>query len=200
MYGYALMIPIVTIILFYLMPRFQYSDWKTKWKSRLKSEWNNWYQNNLLILIYGLLIILIPVLFYVLIFNINAYVMVTPPIPFFNSTMILYILMAIVTFYMDYLLVKDLKLKHSTILIVLRSLSLFIFFLFMPVPPFLFTGVPISGDIAQILIISLIGFVFWIVIMIMLLLKKIYKNIIPVILMVFFPLIVFLLFLFLRLF
>ncbi len=199
LFGYALIIPIVTIILFLLIPRFEYSDWKSKWKSHLKSEWNHWYQNNFKLLLYGIIIVIMPVLFYVIIFNFNAYQMKSVPIPFFNTTMILYLSMGISTFFMDYLLVRGLKTQHSMILIFLRPLTLLIFFIFIPIPAFSFTGLPISGEIGQILIFSLIGLVFWIVLMLMIQLRKIYKNIFPVMLIFFFPLIIFLLFVFIRL-
>jgi hypothetical protein len=198
LFGYSLIIPIATIILFLLMPRFGYSDWKSKYRSHLKTEWNDWYSNNLKLLLYGLSIVMVPVLFYVIIFNFNANLMTSFPIPFFNTTMILYLSMGISTFYMDYLLIRGMKIQHSIILIGLRSLTLIIFFTFIPIPPFVFTGLPLSGEIAQILIFSLIGLVFWAVLMLMRLLKKIYKNIMPVMLIFFLPLIIFLLFLVIR--
>ena len=136
-----------------------------------------------------------PILFFVLIFNFNAYQMIKPPIPFFNTTMILYLSMGISTFFMDYLLVRGLKTQHSMILIFLRPLTLMIFYIFIPIPAFSFTGLPISGEIGQILIFSLIGLVFWIVLMLMIQIRKIYKNLLPVMLIFFFPLIIFLLFL-----
>ena len=150
-------------------------------------------------LVYGLFIIIVPVLFYVSIFNYNAFLMTSFPIPFFNPTMILYLSMGISTFYMDYLLVRRLKFQHSFILIALRSLTLIIFFIFIPIPAFGFTGLPISGEVAQILIFSLIGLVFWLVLTIMRLFKIIYKNLILIILIFIFPLIIYLLFLFVRL-
>ena len=152
LFGYALIIPIATIILFLLMPRFEYSDWKSNWKSHLKSEWNYWYQNNFKLLLYGIIIVIMPVLFYVIIFNFNAYQMTSFPIPFFNTTMILYISMGISTFFMDYLFIRGLKTKHSMLLIFLRSFNLIIFFVFVPISAFSFTGLPISGEIAQVLI------------------------------------------------
>ena len=198
LFGYALVIPIITVILFIFLPRFEYPDWKSRWKSQLKTELLNWYRYDSKLLCYSLPIVIIPVLYLVLIFNLNAYLMMSFPIPFFNFTVLLYLSMAISTFLMDYLLIRDLKIQHSFLLIGLRSLTLIIFFLFIPVPAFSFTGIPISGEIAQILIFSLIGLVFWIVLMLMLLFKIIYKNIIPVILIFTLPLIVFLLFLYLR--
>ncbi|MFX0186920.1 MAG: alpha/beta hydrolase [Candidatus Hodarchaeota archaeon] len=198
LFGYSLIIPIATIILFLLMPRFGYSDWKSKYSSHLKTEWNDWYNNNLKLLLYGLSIVMVPVLFYVIIFNFNANLMTSFPIPFFNTTMILYLSMGISTFYMDYLMIRGIKTQHSIILIGLRSLTLIIFFTFIPIPPFGFTGLPISGEIAQILIFSLMGLVFWAALMLMRLLKKIYKNIIPVMLIFFLPLTIFLLFLVIR--
>ncbi len=198
-FGYALIIPIATIILFLLMPCFEHSDWKSKWKSHLNSEWNYWYQNNSRLLLYGIIIVIMPILFYVIIFNFNAYQMIKSPIPFFNTTMILYLSMGISTFFMDYLLIRGLKTQHSMILIFLRPLTLVIFYIFIPIPAFSFTGLPISGEIGQILIFSLIGLVFWFVLMLMIQLRKIYKNILPVMLIFFFPLIIFLLFVFIRL-
>jgi hypothetical protein len=198
LFGYALVIPLITIALFIFLPRFEYADWKSRWKSQLKSEMLNWYQKDLKFLCYGLTIVIIPVLFFVLIFNLNAYLMMTFPIPFYNSTLLLYLSMAISTFMMDYLLIRNFKIQHSVLLIGLRSLTLIIFFFFVPIPAFSFTGLPISGEIAQILIFSLIGLVFWIVLMLMLVFKMLYKNIILVILIFTFPLIVFLLFLYLR--
>ena len=198
-FGYSLFIPITTILVFLLIPKFENPDWKSEWKTQLMNDLKNWYKNHLKNLIYGIFIIVIPVFFYVSIFNYNAFLMTSFPIPFFNSTMILYLSMGISTFYMDYLLVKRLKFQHSFILIALRSLTLIVFFAFVPIPAFGFTGLPISGEIAQVLIFSLIGVVFWLVIIIMRLFKIIYKNLIPVMLLFLLPLIIYLLFLLLRL-
>ncbi|MFX1394558.1 MAG: alpha/beta hydrolase, partial [Promethearchaeota archaeon] len=82
-FGYALIIPIATIILFLLMPRFEDSEWKKEWKLNLKTDFNDWYKNNLKLLLYGLSIIVIPVLFYIIIFNFNANLMTSIPISFF---------------------------------------------------------------------------------------------------------------------
>ena len=198
-FGYSLIIPIITILAFLLLPKFESPNWKFEWKTQLKNDFKNWYKNHLKNLVYGLFIIIVPVLFYVSIFNYNAFLMTSFPIPFFNPTMILYLSMGISTFYMDYLLVRRLKFQHSFILIALRSLTLIIFFIFIPIPAFGFTGLPISGEVAQILIFSLIGLVFWLVLTIMRLFKIIYKNLIPIILIFIFPLIIYLLFLFVRL-
>ena len=197
--GYSLIIPTITILGFLLLPKFDNPSWKSEWKTQLKNDLKNWYKFHLKNLVYGLFIIVVPVLFYVLIFNYNAFLMTSFPIPFFNSTMILYLSMGISTFYMDYLLVKRLKFQHSFILVALRSLTLIIFFVFVPIPAFGFTGLPISGELAQVLIFSLIGVVFWLVITIMRLFKIIYKNLIPVMLIFLLPLIIYLLFLLLRL-
>ena len=198
LFGYALIIPLITILLFIFIPRFEHADWKSRWKSEFKSKMLKWYQTDLKLLCYSIPIVIIPVVFYILVFNLNAYLMITFPIPFFNATLLLYLSMAISTFLMDYLLIRNLKIQHSILLIGLRSITLIIFFLFIPVPAFSFTGLPITGEIAQILIFSLIGLVFWIVLMLMLAFKMIYKNLIPVILIFTFPLILFLLFFYLR--
>ena len=198
-FGYSLFIPITTILVFLLIPKFENPDWKSEWKTQLMNDLKNWYRNHLKNFVYGLFIIIVPVFFYVSIFNYNAFLMTSFPIPFFNSTMILYLSMGISTFYMDYLLVKRLKFQHSFILIALRSLTLIIFFAFVPIPAFGFTGLPISGEIAQVLIFSLIGVVFWLIIIIMRLFKIIYKNLILVMLLFLLPLIIYLLFLLLRL-
>ena len=107
--------------------------------------------------------------------------------------------LGISTFFMDYLFIRGLKTKHSMLLIFLRSFNLIIFFVFVPISAFSFTGLPISGEIAQVLIFFLIGLVFWVVLMLMIQIRKIYKNLLPVMLIFFFPLIIFLLFLFIRL-
>ncbi|MHA1344384.1 MAG: alpha/beta hydrolase, partial [Promethearchaeota archaeon] len=75
-YGYFLFFPSIVIIFMLFIHNPEYNDWKSEWKS--------WYEKDLKIFLLGLSIIVIPVLIYIFIYNYNAYLMITPPIPFFT--------------------------------------------------------------------------------------------------------------------
>jgi len=179
-YGYFIFIPIATIVLLLFIPRLDYSDWR--------SEWISWKENKLDLLLYSVPIILIPVVFFGAIYNINAIIMVSSPLPLFNLTTISYSTLIIASVMMDYLLLRGWKFKHTFLLIGLRPLTLFIFFLFVPIPEFTYLG----GIIIHVLFLSLIGIVFWILLIINEIFSYVFKNKVAIILIIALPLIVFL--------
>jgi len=186
MYGYFLIIPIVTLTLMLFIPSSDYLDWK--------SEWHNWYENKLKIFLVGIAIPIVPVLLYVVIFNLNAHLMITSPIGFFTPTLLIYLSMVLSSVMMDCLLLRGWKLKHTIILIGLRPLTLLLFLIFVPIPSIPFVG----GYLIHIILISLIGIIFWMMFIQLKLFEMIFKNKIVIILIVALPIIVFLLHRFFR--
>lgn len=152
-YGYLMLIPMVTIFLLVFAPDPNFSDWRAELKTIEKQKIKT--------LSYGLILIAIPTFTYILIYNLNAFLMRSQPIPFFTTTTLIYLSGIILTIMMDYMLIRGLPLRYSLILIGLRSLSLLIFFLIIPLPAFLYLG-EIGEGILYILIISLVGVVMWV--------------------------------------
>ncbi len=185
-YGYLLCVPLVTIVLLQIYLNYKHY--------RSKSDWEQWLKKDLKIFCYGCVLTIGPILFLVLLFNLNSAFMMAPQIPFFTSTALGYFIAFISSIMMDSLLIRDLEFKHTTLLFGLRPLTVLIFYLFVPIPPFIFLG----GVIIQILFISLIGIVLWIILMIVEIIGNVYKNRIIVVMIISLPIIVGLTYLFFR--
>jgi len=179
-YGYFIFIPLATIIILLFIPREEYPNWNAEWK--------NWKQNSLKTFLYSAPIILLPVISFVIIFNINSILMISGLIPFFTQTTITYISIIMFSVIMDYLLLRGWIFKHTIILIGLRPLTLFVFWLFVPIPEFTYLG----GIIVHILFLSLIGIVFWMLVIITEVFSIAFKNKITVLLIIGLPIIIFL--------
>ncbi len=180
LYGYFLVVPAVVTILLLFIPNTKYSDWKEEWK--------HWKDDDLGTFLYGIPIIIVPILVYVIIYNVNASLMMKPPIPFFTSTLLVYYFAFLLSLGMDFLLIRGWKLKHTLLLWGLRPITLLLFYLFVPVPPFEYLG----GIIVNFLILGLIGIVFWILLAMISLIRTIYLNKIVVITIILLPILVFL--------
>ena len=178
--GYFLVIPIVSVIISSFITSAEYSSWKVEWK--------HWKDKSLGTLLYGIPIILIPVFIYTAIYTINAWNMMKSPIPFFTSTTFVYYFAFLMTIVMDFLLIRGWKIKHTLLLWGLKPLSLLVFYVFVPVPPFGYLG----GTIINFLILGLIGIVFWFLLLMINYLRRIYINKLVVITMLLLPTIVFL--------
>jgi pimeloyl-ACP methyl ester carboxylesterase len=179
-YGYFMIIPIVSVIILIFIPSTEYSDWKEEWK--------HWKDESLGTFLYGIPIIVIPVLVYVSIQSVNAWDMMKPPIPFFTSTTLVYYFAFLTSFIMDFLLIRGWKIKHTLLLWGIKPLSLLLFYIFIPVPPFEYLG----GLLIHFLILGLIGIVFWVLLIMTNLVRRIFINKIVVISIFLLPIIVFL--------
>ncbi|MHA1147853.1 MAG: serine aminopeptidase domain-containing protein [Promethearchaeota archaeon] len=179
-YGFFIAFPLMVIAVLIFIPSSSYDDWKTEWRA--------WIDNDLKKLLYSISIILIPSLFFVLIYNLSAMIALEEAIPFFTSTMVIYLIIALGNILADLSLTRGWKLHHIVLLIGLRSLSLLIFFLFIPIPEVPFFG----GYMIHILLIGLIGVIFWIIIIVIKLMKLIFRSEVTVILLLFLPMIIFL--------
>ncbi|TFF95330.1 MAG: hypothetical protein EU544_02990 [Promethearchaeota archaeon] len=180
-YGYFLTIPLITIGLMLFIKSSEYENFKDEWKM--------WFENSMKKTLLSSLIIIIPVLLFVTIHNYIAIITINEPIPFFSSTALVYLLIGFSVLFADLMLIRGWKLKHSLFLIGLRSLTLLIFFLFVPIPEFPFFG---EGYLVHVLIISLIGVVLWIGILATKLMKLVIKSEFSSLLIVLLPLVVFL--------
>lgn len=185
-YGYFLAIPMTTIILMLFIHNPEFPDWK--------SEWKDWYKNDLKPFSYSIWIIIVPIILYVLIFNWDGFLTKRESIPLFTTTSLIYLAIIFSLIFSDYLLIRGWKFKHTILLIGLQPLTLFVFYLFVPIPPFSYLG----GMTVHILVLSLIGIVFWVILFIITLLRKIFKSRITVVAILFLPLLVFLMYRFFR--
>jgi len=180
LYGYFLVVPLVTSILLIFIPSSEYST--------RKREWQNWKSKSLPTFLYGILITYIPVLIYVTFYMTNAWTMMKSPIPFYTSTSLFYYFAFVSTFSMDLLLIRGWKIKHTLFLWGLKPLALFLFYIFVPVPPFEYLG----GILVHLLILGLIGIVFWILLAMVNFIRRIYINKLVVISILILPILVFL--------
>ncbi len=186
-YGYCLAIPLATFVILLFVPSSDFSDWKKEWRS--------WYKNDREVFFYGLCTISIPVFIYVLVFNLNAYVMKSSPVPFFTSTTLVYLMMGFGLLFADWAYIRGFKLKHTLLLLGTRPLTLLIFFLFVPIPPFLYFD---TTGFFYLTIFLCIGGVIWIILFLLEIPRLVFKNRIIVFMVVFLPILVFLSYRFFR--
>ncbi|MGV9173833.1 MAG: alpha/beta hydrolase family protein, partial [Promethearchaeia archaeon] len=125
-YGYFLVIPLVTMLLLAFIKRHEYDD--------IKTEWNHWYWFDFKILLWEIPAVVLPGFLFVLCFIFISSLMLLPIIPFFTYSSLLYFLMTFSVSYVDYMLIRGWEYKHSLLLIGLRPMTLFIYFLFVPLP------------------------------------------------------------------
>ncbi|TFG08798.1 MAG: hypothetical protein EU539_01220 [Promethearchaeota archaeon] len=185
-YGYFLLYPIITIIIMLFIPSELHSNWKEEWK--------NWIKNDSKLFIINLCAIMIPMILFLIIFSLNASIMLKPPINFLNSTAIIYIFIFFGSVIMDFVYLREWKPRHTLIIIILRPLTLILFVLFVPIKPFPILG----GLISFILFISLIGVIFWYARQFSLVMARYYKNYVSTYGLILFPVVIIMLYLFFR--
>ncbi len=185
-YGYFLAISLATLVLMLFVPSYNKSSWR--------EEWTSWYKNDRTIFGYGLIMIAIPILLYIMVFNLNAYITKSSDIPFFTTTTLLYLAMVFGLLLADWSYIRSFKLKHTILLLAMRPFTLLIFFLFIPIPPFLYFG----DEMFYIIILISIGALFWSLLLIIEIPRLIFKNRFIAMAVIFLPVLVFLSYRFFR--
>lgn len=153
LYGYFIFIPLMTLVLMAFVPKAEHPRWKYEWKH----EWNDWYRNHIIVIAISVQTMIIPIVMYVFIFNNNAFMMRTAPIPWFTLTAIIYFLIPASLILSDSMLIRGWKFKHTAFLAVLRPATLLIFNAFTPMPIFANYG----GLFLTILFMGTIGLITW---------------------------------------
>lgn len=153
LYGYFIFIPLMTLVFMAFVPKAEHPQWKYEWKH----EWNDWYRNHIIVIAISVQTIIIPIVMYLFIFNNNAFLMRTAPIPWFTSTTIIYFMIAASLILSDSMLIRGWKFKHTAFLAVLRPITLLIFNAFIPMPIFADYG----GLFLTILFMATIGLAVW---------------------------------------
>lgn len=133
------------------------------------------------------MIIFIPLLVFLIIYIVNSRLMFKPIIPILNSSIISYILMGLCPGNMEFLYLRELKLKHRYILLLIRLSFLLIFMIFVPLQPFPLLG----GIFSYIIFIILVGVVSLYIRQLVLFISKFFKNQITLYLLIMGPIIVF---------
>jgi len=139
-FGYFILYPIVTLIILLFIPSELHSSWRDEWRS--------WIKHDLLLFLYTILTISIPMVLFLIIYNLNATIMLKSIIPIINTSLFITIAVGLGSGIMDYLYLREFNPKHTYILLIIRLTSLLIFVIFVPIPPY-----PLLGGI-----LSLIGF------------------------------------------
>ena len=140
MLGYFVLYPIITLIILLFIPSELHSSWKDEWRS--------WIKHDFLLFLYTFLTILIPMVLFLITYNLNATIMLKSIIPVINTSLFITIAIGLGSGIMDYAYLREFNPKHTYILMIIRLASLLIFVAFVPIPPY-----PLLGGI-----ISLIGF------------------------------------------
>ncbi|MHA2473711.1 MAG: alpha/beta hydrolase, partial [Promethearchaeota archaeon] len=186
LYGYFIFFPILSSIIMLFFPSELHSNWKEEWK--------NWIKNDSLLFLYTLSIIMIPAIFFLLLYNLNSKLTISFTIPFFNLSTLPYIVLGLGSGIMDFLYLREMKGRHAMILLIIRPLSVIIFLGFVPLSPFPILG----GAISQILFIFLIGVILFYIRSLVNYLSKIYKNSTSLYLLIMLPFVIFYLRVFFR--
>ena len=178
-FGYFVLYPLITLIILLFIPSELHSSWKDEWRS--------WIKHDFLFFLYTLLTISIPMVLFLIIYNLNAIIMLKSIIPIINTSLFITIAIGLGSGIMDYLYLREFNPKHTYILMIIRLASLLIFVVFIPIPPY-----PLLGGI-----ISLIGFfllfgVFTFYIrQLVIYVSKFYKSSLALYCLLLFPLIIF---------
>jgi alpha/beta superfamily hydrolase len=185
-YGYFVAYPIVSIIFLLFIPSELHSSWKEEWKK--------WLKNDSKIFFYSLSTSIIPTVLFILVFSLNANLMFKTAIPMVNTTFIVYLFIFFGAVVLDFVYLREWKPRHTTILIVLRPVTLLIFVLFVPIEPF-----PLLGGLpAFILFFLLIGVLLWYLRQFSLICSKYFKNYLSTYGLILFPVIIIIVYLFFR--
>ena len=184
--GYFLFYPLITIIPMLFIP----SDLHKTWKE----EWLTWIRNDSKLLLYNIILISIPTILFISIFNLNTSLMLKSPIPFFNTTFLYYICIFFSTILLDYLYLREWIPRHTKILMVIRPMTLIMFVLFVPLNPFPLLG----GVVSYLLLFMLIGVVLYYFRQFALNISKFYKNTISMYGLIIFPIVLITIYLFFR--
>jgi alpha/beta superfamily hydrolase len=127
MYGYFGLYPLIILIILLFIPSELHSNWKDEWK--------NWIKHDAPLFLYTILAISIPMVMFLIIYNLNATIMIKSIIPILNTSMFFYIVMGLGSGVMDYLFLREFNPKHIYFLMIIRLVSLLIFVGFVPISP-----------------------------------------------------------------
>ena len=179
LYGYFIFFPIVTIVIMLFIPSELHSSWKLEWK--------DWLKDKSFISIYSLSIVIIPTVYFILFYNLVTQVTMNFTIPIIRFESIPYLVIGLGSGIMDYLYLREMKGRHSMILMIIRPLSLLIFLIFVPIPPFPILG----GIISHVLFIILTGVIIYYIRALVVFLSKFYKNSFSMFLLIMLPFVIF---------
>ena len=179
LYGYFIFFPILTSIIMLFIPSELHSNWKEEWKT--------WLRNDSIPFIYVVSIIVVPLIYFVILYNLNASLTMNFSIPFLNFSSIPYIILGLGSGIADYVYLREIKGRDGMILMVIRPISILIFLGFVPLPPF-----PILGGIfSHILFMLLTGVILYYIRVLVTFLSKFYKNSSSLYLLVMLPFVIF---------
>jgi len=179
LFGYFILYPIVTLIILLFIPSELHSNWRNEWRS--------WIKHDFLLFLYTILTILIPMVLFLIIYNLNATIMLKSFIPVINTSLFISIAIGLGSGIMDYLYLREFNPKHTYILMVIRLASLLIFIIFVPIPPYPLLG----GVISLIGFFALFGVFTFYIRQLVMYLSKFYKSSLALYCLVMFPLIIF---------
>ncbi len=179
MFGYFILYPIVTLIILLFIPSELHSNWKNEWRS--------WIKHDFLLFIYTFLAILIPMVLFLIIYNLNATIMLKSFIPILNTSLFISLAIGLGSGIMDYMYLREFNPKHTYILMVIRLASLLIFIIFVPIPPYPLLG----GVISLIGFFALFGVFTFYIRQLVMYLSKFYKSSLALYCLVMCPLIIF---------
>ena len=178
-FGYFILYPIVTLIILLFIPSELHSSWRDEWRS--------WIKHDFLLFVYTLLTISIPMVIFLIIYNLNATIMLKSLIPIINTSLLITIAVGLGSGIMDYLYLREFKPKHTYILMIIRLASLLIFVIFVPIPPY-----PLLGGIVSLIgFFALFGIFTFYIRQLVLYVSKFYKSSLAIYCLVMCPLIIF---------
>jgi len=179
LFGYFILYPIVTLIILLFIPSELHSNWK--------SEWRSWIKHDLLLFLYTIVAILIPMVLFLIIYNLNATIMLKSFIPVINTSLFITLAIGLGSGIMDYLYLREFNPKHTYILMIIRLTSLLIFVVFVPIPPY-----PLLGGIVSLIgFFALFGVFTYYIRQLVLYVSKFYKSSLALYCLVICPLIIF---------
>ncbi|MHA2391876.1 MAG: alpha/beta hydrolase [Promethearchaeota archaeon] len=186
LYGYFIFFPIVSAAIMLFIPSELHTNWKEEWKE--------WIKNDSILFLYSLSIIIIPAVYFLILYNLTADLVMNFTIPFFNFSTIPYLVVGLGSGIMDYLYLREMKGRHAMILMIVRPISILIFLAFIQLPPF-----PILGGVfSHVLFILLTGVILYYIRSLVMYLAKFYKNSSSLYLLVMLPFVIFYLRVFFR--
>ncbi|MHA1932397.1 MAG: hypothetical protein ACW96X_07635, partial [Promethearchaeota archaeon] len=178
-YGYFIFFPILSIIIMLFIPSELHSNWKEEWK--------NWINSDLIPFLYSIFIVIIPTIFFLLLYNMITRLTLSFTIPIFNISSIPYVVLGLGSGIMDYLYLREMKGHHAMILMIIRPITILIFLAFVPLPPFPILG----GIVSHVIFILVTGVILYYIRSLVVLLAKFYKNSSSLYLLVMLPFVIF---------
>lgn len=179
LYGYFIFFPIISIPIMLFIPSELHSNWKEEWK--------NWIKGDFVPFLYSLSIVIIPTVYFLLLYNLVTRLTMSFTIPIFNISSLPYLVLGLGSGIMDYLYLRETKGRHAMILMIIRPITILIFLAFVPLPPFPILG----GIISHVLFILLTGVILYYIRSLVMLLAKFYKNSSSLYLLVMLPFVIF---------